>query len=190
MAEQLVERCLVRTEYMRKMIGDLLDLTRIESGEKKREVVENNVAETARMALDTMAPEAAKRGIELALHCDAPVRLTADRAELDIVMNNLVSNAVKYNKDNGRVDVTVLREGEQVTIRVTDTGIGMTPEECAKLFGEFVRIKNAKTKNILGSGLGLSILKKITSLYGGDITVSSEPDAGSTFTVTLKDAVV
>ncbi len=66
----------------------------------------------------------------------------------------------------------------------------MTPEECAKLFGEFVRIKNAKTKNILGSGLGLSILKKITSLYGGDITVSSEPDIGSTFTVTLKDAVV
>jgi len=188
--EQLMQRCLVRTEYMRKMIGDLLDLTRIESGEKKREVVENNVAETAQMALDTVAPEAASHGIALALHCDAPVRLKADRAELEIVMNNLVSNAVKYNKDNGRVDVTVRREGDMVTIHVADTGIGMTSEESAKLFGEFVRIKNAKTKNILGSGLGLSILKKITSLYNGDITVTSQPDVGSTFTVTLRDAVV
>jgi len=75
---------------------------------------------------------------------------------------------------------------EFVRIDVSDTGIGMTPEECAKLFSDFVRIKNEKTRKILGSGLGLSILKKLSFLYGGDITVQSEPDVGSTFTVTLR----
>jgi signal transduction histidine kinase len=68
---------------------------------------------------------------------------------------------------------------------VKDTGIGMTKEETAKLFGEFVRIKNAKTRNIMGSGLGLSILRKLATLYGGDVTVASQPDVGTTFTVHL-----
>jgi signal transduction histidine kinase len=68
---------------------------------------------------------------------------------------------------------------------VKDTGIGMSKEETAKLFGEFVRIKNAKTRNILGSGLGLSILRKLATLYGGDVTVASQPDVGTTFTVHL-----
>ena len=70
-------------------------------------------------------------------------------------------------------------------ICVTDTGIGLTEEEAAKLFGEFVRIKNDETRNIHGSGLGLSIVKKIADLYDGDVSVSSHPDQGSTFTVRL-----
>jgi signal transduction histidine kinase len=80
------------------------------------------------------------------------------------------------------------KEGGQVSIAVSDTGIGMSEEEAAKLFGEFVRIKNEKTRNILGSGLGLSIVKKLAQLYGGDATVTSWPDIGSTFTVVLNDA--
>jgi signal transduction histidine kinase len=72
---------------------------------------------------------------------------------------------------------------------VSDTGIGMTAEECGRLFSDFVRIKNEKTRNILGSGLGLSIVKKLAVLYGGDATVKSEPDKGSMFTVTLHSAV-
>ncbi len=185
----MVDRCLTRTEYMRKMIADLLDLTRIESGERKREIVDLDLAEVAQHALDTFAPEASARNITLQLHADGPVPLRGDRSEMDIVLNNLVSNAVKYNRDNGRVDVTVERRDDMAVIRVADTGIGMSKEDCAKLFQEFVRIKNAKTKDILGSGLGLSILKKLAVMYDGDIQVESEPDKGTTFTVTLRDAV-
>jgi signal transduction histidine kinase len=75
-----------------------------------------------------------------------------------------------------------------VLIAVADTGIGMTAEEAARLFEDFVRIKNEKTRHILGSGLGLSIVKKLAALYGGDALVTSEPNVGSTFTVVLKRA--
>jgi signal transduction histidine kinase len=99
-----------------------------------------------------------------------------------------VSNAVKYNRDGGRVDVTVSGTPQGATLEVNDTGIGMTKDETAKLFGEFVRIKNAKTRNIMGSGLGLSIVRKLATLYGGDVTVASQPDVGTTFTVHLSAA--
>ena len=79
------------------------------------------------------------------------------------------------------------RRDGQVSITVADTGIGMTAEETARLFGEFVRIQNDKTQHILGSGLGLSIVRKLARLYDGEVTVESQPDVGSKFTVVLKE---
>ncbi len=183
-----IERCLVRTGFMRKMIIDLLDLTRIESGERPREIQECDLAHAAQAALDTATPEARERGIALALDAPAPVLLSADPAELAIMFNNLISNAVKYNRDGGRVDVSVRRTEGEAVISVADTGIGMTEQEAGKLFRDFVRIKNEKTSNILGSGLGLSTVKKLALMYGGDIKVASEPDKGSVFTLILRDA--
>ncbi len=85
----------------------------------------------------------------------------------------------------GHVEIGIGSKDEKVFFRVADTGIGMTPEETRQFFTEFARIKNEKTKNLVGSGLGLSIVKKIALLYGGDVSVSSQPDVGSTFTVSL-----
>jgi signal transduction histidine kinase len=104
---------------------------------------------------------------------------------MEIILNNLLTNALKYNRQGGRVEISIESKDGSVIVRVADTGIGMTPEEAGRLFTEFVRIRNEKTRNILGSGLGLSIVKKIALLYGGDISVSSQPDVGSTFTVLL-----
>ncbi len=184
--DRMIERCLVRAEGMRKMIMDLLDMTRLESGTKKREFVEVDLREVAQNAIDTVRPDADARGIVPELDADGPLRMIADRSEIEIVMNNLLSNAVKYNRDGGRVDATLRTEGDTFVIRVADTGIGMSAEEASRLFNDFVRIKNAKTRNILGSGLGLSIVRKIARLYGGDAEVVSEPDRGSTFTIRLK----
>lgn len=186
--QHAISRAIVRVEHMRKLIRDLLDMTRIESGLKHRELSEIDVTAVARGAIEMMSAQAAERGIQIELRVDGPVPMTADAGEIEMIFNNLVSNAVKYNRDGGRVDVSVSRAAEEVAIRVADTGIGMTAEEAAKLFGEFVRIKNSQTRNILGSGLGLSIVRKIALLYGGDAAVQSEPGAGSTFTVILKDA--
>jgi signal transduction histidine kinase len=105
---------------------------------------------------------------------------------MEILFNNLVSNAVKYNRDGGRVDVTIEPSAEGVRIEVADTGIGLSADEASRLFQEFVRIRNARTRTIPGTGLGLSIVKKLAQLYSGDVTVESEPNVGSTFTVTLK----
>jgi len=186
--ERPIQRCLCRAQGMRKLIADLLDLTRIESGQRQRTFEAVDVAEIAREALELVAPVAEARGIALALAADGPVVLRCDRAELEIVLNNLVSNAVKYNRDGGRVDVAVQRDDPYVRIVVRDTGIGMSAEESARLFQDFVRIRNEKTREITGSGLGLAIVKKIAGLYGGDVAVASTPDAGTTFTVTLKPA--
>lgn len=187
--DKAVDRCIVRLGGMRKLILDLLDLTRLESGQRRREIQDVDLTETARASIETMTPDAAARGISMEL--DSPgdaVVIPADRSEMEIVMNNLVSNAVKYNRDGGRVGISIRRKGSRIILSVSDTGIGMTPEESAKLFREFVRIKNEKTRNILGSGLGLSIVQKIANMYGGTVEVESAPDVGSTFRVTFDTA--
>lgn len=185
--DQIVDRSLLRLEGMRKMILDLLDLTRIESGSRNRRLSSVRLHEVAGQSIETVAGLAAEKAVQISLECPADLQMLADRGELEIIFNNLVSNAVKYNRDEGRVDVTVSRRQQQVRIEVADTGIGMTPEEQQSLFGEFVRIKNDQTRLISGSGLGLSILKRLAALYGGQVIVQSSKDVGSTFTVILKE---
>jgi two-component system sensor histidine kinase/response regulator len=186
----MIDRSLIRLDGMRKLIFDLLDLTRIESGQKQRNFVEVDIRTSAKAAMDLFTAEAAERGIAITLRAPDPVLMIADPDEIEIVLNNLVSNAVKYNRDGGSVTVALAREGDTVRITVADTGIGMTPEESAKLFTEFVRIKNEDTIKILGSGLGLSTVRKLAQLYGGDATVKSEKGTGSIFTVILRDAAL
>jgi len=186
--DRVIGRSLVRVEGMRKLIMDLLDLTRLESGQKKRDLTELDLRDVARTSMETVQPDAQARGITVELTAPEPVPMAADRGEMEILLNNLVTNAVKYNVDGGRVGIVIRpapdREGH-IYLEVSDTGIGMSEEECGRLFQEFVRIKNDKTRNILGSGLGLSIARKLARLYGGDIGVRSRPGEGTTFTVTL-----
>jgi two-component system, sensor histidine kinase and response regulator len=183
--DRVVARSLIRIEGMRKLIFDLLDLTRIESGQKKRELGPVDLAQSVNSCIETVLPAAKERDIRVELLTPGPFPLTADKGEIEIVLNNLLSNAVKYNTEGGRVDVRIEENGPQLVLSVADTGIGMTPAECERLFGEFVRIKNERTRNIQGSGLGLSIVRRIARQYGGDAVVASERDVGSTFTVTL-----
>jgi len=186
--DQMVDRSIVRIQGMKKMIADLLDLTRIESGQKKREIGACDLRALAQTAIETALPAANERGIVIELLADEPVVMSADASEIEIVLNNLISNAVKYNRDSGKVRITLKKDAELVKVSVSDTGIGMNAEESAVLFKEFVRIKNDKTRHISGSGLGLSIVKKIAALYNGDVTVTSQPDVGTTFNVHLHSA--
>ena len=186
--DEMVARSLARLGGMRKLILDLLDLTRIESGQKRRELTDVDLPAVAAEVIQTLRADAEARRITVALRADGAGTLRADRGEIAIILANLLSNAIKYNHDGGRVDATCRRRGEQVVLEVADTGIGMAPEEAARLFNEFVRIKNDRTRGIPGSGLGLSIVRKLAALYGGEATVTSVPGRGSTFTVTLRDA--
>ncbi len=183
---RMLDRCLLRTDGMRKLIADLLDLTAIESGQRQRSMVTVDLAEVARQAAENAKLEAQQRDIRIDLEVADGFKLEADRTEMEMIFNNLVSNAVKYNREHGRVRVAAGESGDTIRIQVEDTGIGMTPDETRRLFNDFSRIKNDKTRHILGSGLGLSTVKKLAALYGGEITVKSKPDVGSTFTVTLK----
>lgn len=184
--DSMVKRSLIRIDGMRKLIFDLLDLTRIESGQKQRCLAEVEVGEVARQAIENFQPAAAGRGITITLETAAMRPCYSDASELEIIFSNLISNAIKYNRDGGKVAVRLAREGDHLSIAVTDTGIGLSVAEQSRLFGEFVRIRNRKNRGIEGSGLGLSILKRLADLYDGEVKVASEPDVGSTFTVTLQ----
>ena len=183
--EEVLQRGRDRIHGMVKLIGDLLDMTRIESGQKERALEPIDLVEVARSALELQHLEADRRDITCEIQNVDPVLIEADRGEMEMVFNNLISNAVKYNREKGRLDIAIVPSDDQIQLRVADTGIGLTEEEAEKLFGEFVRIKNEKTRGIDGSGLGLSIVRKIADLYDGDVAVSSQPGEGSTFTVTL-----
>jgi signal transduction histidine kinase len=183
--DQVIERSLQRIKGMRTLILDLLDLTKIQSDEQSKEYRQVNLRQVARDAIESINPYAIQKDVSIELHDGEDITMHADPNDMEIVMNNLVSNAVKYNKKGGRVDIYIDRLEQGPRIQVSDTGIGMDPQETSRLFKEFVRIKNEKTKNITGSGLGLSIVKKVIDLYGGNIQVDSKPEQGSTFTVIL-----
>jgi len=183
--DQIIERSLQRIKGMRTLILDLLDLTKIQSDEQSKEYRQINLRQVARDAIESINPYAIQKDVSIELHDGEDITMHADSNDMEIVMNNLVSNAVKYNKKGGRVDIYIDRLEQGPRIQVSDTGIGMDPQETSRLFKEFVRIKNEKTKNITGSGLGLSIVKKVIDLYGGNIQVDSKPEQGSTFIVTL-----
>ena len=183
--EQMIARSLERVKGMRGLIMDLLDLTRIESGKKKRELKNIGLCSLANAAIDTMRPVAIQKDLEIIVDCPKDLTYYADPEELEIIFNNLISNAIKYNVEKGKVQVDIFIENNALNISIKDSGIGISESEMANLFQEFVRIRNEQTKHITGSGLGLSIVKKITVLYNGNIDVKSRLGEGSTFTVIL-----
>ncbi|MBF0245129.1 MAG: hybrid sensor histidine kinase/response regulator, partial [Planctomycetes bacterium] len=181
-----VRSCIHRIDGMRKLILDLLDLTRIESGQKKRNLQMHDMVGLVHHMLESVETEAHARNISFTVEGPDKLVVECDSGEMEIILNNLLTNAVKYNRDGGSVRICLGTAEGGFILSVSDTGIGMSPEEKEKLFGEFVRIKNSDTCDIPGSGLGLSILKKLVALYHGSIKVESVKGEGTTFTLIFK----
>ncbi|MBI5744216.1 MAG: hybrid sensor histidine kinase/response regulator [Elusimicrobia bacterium] len=186
--DSMVERSVTRIGGMRKLVMDLLDLTRLESGKKKRAIEPVDLVKSAGLVLEAVSALAESKKVTVEVKAPPELAIVADPGEMDMILANLLTNAVKYNKEGGRATLQLSKTADGVSVRCSDTGIGMTEEELGKLFGEFVRMKNEHTRNIDGSGLGLSILKKVVKLYGGDIKVTSKYGEGTTFELSLKDA--
>ncbi|MFA5011942.1 MAG: response regulator [Ignavibacteria bacterium] len=175
-----------RLQGLLEMVNDLLDISRMEMKTKQRELKLLNIGELVKSTTDFLELETKKRGIEVKtkFHDNLP-GILADNNEITRLFTNIIGNSVKYNKENGSIDIEVSKSGNFIVTRISDTGIGMKPEEKAKLFSEFYRIKNEHTRSISGTGLGLSIVKRITESYSGKVEVESEYGKGSTFTVYL-----
>jgi len=181
----LLQRSVLRLKGMRNLIGDLLDLTKIETGEKTRELIDCDIIEVASYSIDTLSLMADQKKVKIILEAPERINMRADHQEIEIIFNNLISNGIKYNKENGQVKVTVKELDNFIQIFVEDTGIGMSEADISMLFQDFVRIKNINTRDISGTGLGLSITKKLVELYNGKIEVASNLDIGSKFTINL-----
>lgn len=180
-----IERSLQRIQGMRNLIMDLLDFTKIRLERKEEKIQEVNLSEVAHTAMVTVQPYAIQMDVSINIDIRSDVTIMADPDDIEIVFNNLISNAVKYNKVGGKAEITIDASDSEAILIISDTGIGINKNDTENLFTEFVRIKNEKTRNISGSGLGLSIVKKVVELYHGTIKVDSTPDIGTVFTIRL-----
>jgi two-component system, sensor histidine kinase and response regulator len=183
--DEMIDRSMERIKGMRSLILDLLDMTKIESGKPTQKLQSVDLRKIAQLSVDTIRPYAIQKDVDIYLNNRESVFMRADAGEIEIIMNNLISNAVKYNKTGGRVDIFIEKLPELIRIVVSDTGIGFSDVDKNRIFDDFVRIKSQKTRDITGSGLGLSIVRKIVDMYHGSIDVQSIPEQGSTFTITL-----
>ncbi len=175
-------------ERLTKLINDLLDLSRVESGKMKLTMEECSPEAVIDRVLEGMNKEAGKNSVTLKK--DVPPRLARvklDEAAIAQVLFNLVENAVKYNKAGGSVTVSARETPRAVEVSVSDTGIGIPREDLPRIFERFYRVDKARSRELGGTGLGLSIVKHIIQAHGGEVMVESEPGRGSTFRFTLPE---
>jgi heavy metal sensor kinase len=179
-----IETCLTAAQRMKAVIEGLLTLARSDAGtlnlQKERVDLQRVVEETAGL-LRSMADE---NKVSLSVRTEA-VEVTGDRDRLREVVTNLVSNAIRYNKEGGRVDVTLRAADGQAVLSVADTGIGIPEKDRPHIFERFYRVDKARSRELGGSGLGLSITKWIVEAHRGSIGFESREGQGTTFTVRL-----
>ena len=184
--QEFIKRSKQRIRALVDLVGDLLNMSRMEAGTVRREIVPQKIDSVLSEVKELMQPLADKNLIRLELHVTDPLpQINADGEELIRLFNNLVSNAIKYNKQDGYARISAEKDGPYVKVSVADTGIGISKKGLSQLFSEFFREKRKETKRITGTGLGLSIVKNIVDFYHGRIEVESEVGKGSTFTVWL-----
>jgi PAS domain S-box-containing protein len=176
--------------HLLEMINDVLDLSRIDSGNLRLQTATLDLAELVHASTALVASDAALRGIrisdELAPGTSA---VLGDATRVKQILTNLLSNAVKYNVDNGRVHVSSrLASPDVIEVSVTDTGMGMTAEQMDELFRPFNRLGRERTA-LQGTGIGLVISRRLAELMGGSIRVKSVPGEGSSFILKLPKAV-
>jgi signal transduction histidine kinase len=171
--------------HLLSLINDILDLSKIEAGRIELEPTEFNLPDAIENTLILVRERAHRRGIALGRMVDERVRtIRADERKVKQVLLNLLSNALKFTPEGGRIDVAANITDNAIEISVSDTGVGIAAEDQAAVFEEFRQV-GAASKKIEGTGLGLAISRKFIELHGGKIWVTSQVGTGSTFAFTL-----
>jgi signal transduction histidine kinase len=172
--------------HLLSLINDILDLSKIEAGRMELESSEFDLPAMLETALTLVRERAARQGIALSLDVAPGVdQVRGDERKLKQVTVNLLSNAVKFTPPGGSVRVGARVNGRAVEVSVSDTGVGITPEDQALVFEEFRQVGSDSARKAEGTGLGLALAKKFVELHGGAIRLDSAPGRGSTFTFTL-----
>jgi signal transduction histidine kinase len=171
--------------HLLSLINDILDLSKIEAGRMELEAADFDLPTAIENTLVLVRERAHRRGITLGRSVDERLgKIRADERKVKQVLLNLLSNALKFTPERGRIDIEAVVRNGLAEISVTDTGVGIAPQDQAAVFEEFRQVGTA-AKKIEGTGLGLAISKKFIELHGGTLSVRSELGAGATFTFTL-----
>jgi two-component system sensor histidine kinase/response regulator len=166
------------------LIGDWLNLSRIESGEMISGMGPVDLKPLLAEVIETLSPLAEEKNVSLRIAATGPVPVTVgNRDTLRMLFTNLIHNGIKYSREGGKVEATLGEEDKRIRIEIKDTGIGIPADKTPLIFEQFYRVKGETEAE--GSGLGLSIARKIAEMHSGSIMVESEPGKGSTFTVYL-----
>lgn len=166
------------------LIGDMLDLSKLENGGKITDAEDLDLGKIATEVAESLAPLAASKKISVSVSGNGIVRMEREHA-VELV-KNLVENAIRYNNENGKVEVSVLNDGGNVVLRVKDNGIGIEEEHLGRIFERFYRVNKSRSRETGGTGLGLSIVKHVCALYNAEPVVHSRYGEGTTVEVKFK----
>ncbi len=184
-AEQKVERIRVSARHLLELIEEILTFSRLEAGEER---IDLEIFDPSTLLQEVQAltePLALAKGVEFSVSVpDEPRPMESDARKVRQILINLVGNATKFT-DAGRINLALEEVGDMALFRVADTGSGISPEHLERIFEPFFQIDGRMTRRAQGTGLGLSVTRKLARLLGGDVTAESEPGVGSTFTVRL-----
>ncbi len=178
------------TARLAAMTTDFLDLARLESGRAHFEREPFDMGALCRECINVVSPQAANRGVDIHLQAPqpAPQKMNGDRNKIKQVLLNLLTNAIKYNRENGQIYVTMGLSGGDLRVAVRDTGRGIPAEALPRVFEKFYRVPDSEGYT-QGTGLGLAIAKRIVEVHGGEMSVESEHNVGTTFCFTLPSVI-
>lgn len=179
-----IETCLRAAKRMSALVESLLVLARADAGRLELHRENFDLVEVINECMEMIAPMAQERGITLERQLE-PLEVNADRNRIAQLLTNLLTNAVRYNRDVGKITVGLRHEGIDAVISVADTGVGIAPIDQPRVFERFFRADPARSREAGGSGLGLAICQSIVEAHGGQITFTSQSDQGTTFIVRL-----
>lgn len=175
-----------QADRLNNLIQDLLSLSRIESGRQTYDIATVNVADIVTTCIAENQDAANLKRIHLSCSdIQQDLRIQADEEGLAQIINNLIGNAIKYTSEGGEVTVVLRQQESTICMDVRDTGIGIDEEHLTRVFERFYRVDKARSRELGGTGLGLAIVKHLAQAFGGNVTVTSQPTKGSTFTVQL-----
>ena len=168
-----------------KIVNDLLSLVKLDKTSGELNIAEVNINELLEIIMKRLKPLALKRGIEMVFESYRTVIAEVDEVKLSLVFSNLIENAIKYNRDGGRVMVSLNSDHRFFYVKIEDTGVGIPEDEQGLVFDRFYRVDKARSRETGGTGLGLSITKSAVQMHKGGIKVQSIPGVGSIFTVRI-----
>jgi len=182
----ILGRAAEKIASLNDMASELLDLSRIESGLTAQEMERVDLGDLLQAQVDFHRPRAESASIRLLMETLGHLPpVSAHRRNLEQVFSNLIVNAIHYTPAGGRVTVSAETGDDNVTVRVSDTGIGIAEEDAQRVFQRFFRVKDKQTRHVQGTGLGLSLVKRIVESHQGRVDLDSRPGQGSTFSVIL-----
>jgi len=185
--KQMLKRASIRIKGLLTLINDWLNLSRMESGEMVQKMEPVDLKALLEELVELLHPLADEKNVTLRLNVpnEYPTIL-GEKETLQMLFTNLIHNGIKYNRENGRVLITLENENQMTRVSVKDTGVGIPKDKLPMIFDQFYRVKEVNSEPVEGSGLGLSIVKKIVDAHSGTIEVESELGEGTTFTVRLQ----